>query len=72
MVVSDNENELGQIDLDGVLAIILTSRGASLTSSLISEAGDELCSVLLRVLLRLDHGLLRDAELAIDPAECFT
>jgi len=47
MVVSDDANELGQIDLDGVLAIIITSRGASLTSSLINETGDRNIPVII-------------------------
>ena len=47
MIVSDKDAEIGQIDLDGVLAIILTSRGASLTSSLISEAGDRNIPVMI-------------------------
>ena len=40
MIVSDKDAEIGKIDLDGVLAVIITSRGASLTSTLISEVGD--------------------------------
>ena len=47
MIVSDKDAEIGQVDLDGVLAIILTSRGASLTSSLISEAGDRNIPVMI-------------------------
>lgn len=47
MIVSDKDAEIGQVDLDGVLAIILTSRGASLTSSLISEASDRNIPVMI-------------------------
>ena len=47
MIVSDKDAEIGQIDLDGVLAIILTSMGASLTSSLISEASDRNIPVII-------------------------
>ena len=39
MIVSDKEAELGQIDLENILSVIITSRGASLTTSLICEAG---------------------------------
>jgi len=40
MVVSDKETELGRIDLDNVLSIVLTSRGAMLTSALINETSE--------------------------------
>ncbi len=38
LTVSDKSSEIGTIDLDGVLAILITSRGASLTSPFITEA----------------------------------
>ena len=38
LTVSDGSSELGTVDLDGVLAILITSRGATLTTPLISEA----------------------------------
>lgn len=38
IIVSDNETELGQIDLDGVLSMIVTSRGATVTTPMIAEA----------------------------------
>ena len=47
MIVSDKDAEIGQVDLDGVLAIIITSRGASLTSSLINETGDRNIPVII-------------------------
>ena len=37
LTVSDNSSELGTVDLDGVVAILITSRGATLTTPLISE-----------------------------------
>lgn len=37
IIVSDDSTELGQIDLDGVLSIIITSHGASLSTPLIAE-----------------------------------
>ena len=40
IIVSDKETEIGQIDLDNVLSVIITSRGASFTSSLIIEAAE--------------------------------
>ena len=38
LTVSDGSSELGTVDLDGVLAILITSRGATLTTPLISVA----------------------------------
>ena len=38
IVVSDGESELGLVDLDGVLSIIVTSRGASVTTPMLVEA----------------------------------
>ena len=40
IIVSDKEAEIGQIDLDNVLSVIITSRGASFTSSIIIEAAE--------------------------------
>lgn len=47
MIISDQEADIGQIDLDGVLAVIITSRGASFTSSLINEVGDRNIPVII-------------------------
>jgi CRISP-associated protein Cas1 len=40
MIVSDKQAELGQIDLDNILSVLVTSRGASFTSSLIIKAAE--------------------------------
>jgi CRISPR-associated protein Cas1 len=39
ILISDDQSELGLVDLDGVLSVILTSRGASLTTPFINEMG---------------------------------
>ena len=37
MIVSDDQQELGTIDLDGIVAIIITSRGASISTPFLTE-----------------------------------
>lgn len=37
LIISDAETEIGTIDLDGILSIILTSRGASITTPFLTE-----------------------------------
>lgn len=47
MTVSDAEAELGRIDLDGVLALIISSKGATLTTALICECADRQIPVIM-------------------------
>ena len=37
MIVSDDQQELGMIDLDGIVSIIITSRGASISTPFLTE-----------------------------------
>lgn len=45
--MSDKQAELGQIDLDNVLSVLVTSRGASFTSSLVIETAERNIPVII-------------------------
>jgi len=47
LVISDSHSELGVVDLDGILSIIVTSRGASLTSPFLTEMGSRNIPVII-------------------------
>lgn len=43
---SENRRELGRIDLDGVLTLLISSKGATITTSLIAECADRLIPII--------------------------
>lgn len=47
IMIHERECELGRIDLDGVLTLLISSKGANITSALISECAERLIPIII-------------------------